>query len=215
VPGEHDDNPNNPPKMAMLIPKQADPGPRQDDSYSRDVPDATDESMFRGMQAVSARHKARSEARDAHFDAGGDLGPELRRGLALNRAAALRGPVVLDGVDHWWAVCVCRWSGVRHKDPELALREYDAHPCSIPLENDAPMRAQAALSDHTFVEREDGSFGMRKRPKSTMIPALAEQRTPADELALRGEHEDRNETRSTTTRTEDEAAQRFALLELK
>lgn len=189
-------------------------GPRQADSYSPDIPEASEESINKGLAAVSARRKARQEKRDAYFDAGGELGPELRRRLGENRHAALRGPVSIDGLDHWWAVCVCRWTSLRLKDPGLALREYDAHPCSIALEDDAVQRAQDSVDRFVMVEREDGTRGMVKRPKSTMIPALAEQRTPADERALRGEHEERN-TIVGTTRSEDEAAERFALLELK
>jgi hypothetical protein len=189
-------------------------GPRDPSSFSFDYPDATEETIARGIRGAAERRRARQESRDEYWQGGGALGAELRTAAGLNRAAALRGPVSIDGVDHWWAVCVCRWCSVRLKDPELALREYDAHPCSIPVEDDAPMRAQRALNDFRLVERADGSYGIAKRPASILIPALAQERTAADEQALAGVQEGRDTTPA-TKQTEDDAVERFALLELK
>lgn len=188
---------------------------RSPDSYTRDFPDATPETIERGLAAVSRRRRERQAQRDEYWAGPGTtLATESALARQLNRQAALRGPVAIDGVDHWWAVCVCRWQSLRHKDPELALREYEQHPCSIPVEDDAPQRAQASLASTTLVERADGTIGIAKRPRSTLIPALASQRTESDEQALRGVYEERPTT-NTTAQTEDEAAARFALLELK
>lgn len=190
-------------------------GPRDPSSYSWNYSEATDESIAKGIAGASAKRRARQEARDEYWSGSGtEFAAEYRLAQALNRAGALRGPVSIEGVDHWWAVCVCRWRSLRVKDPELALREYDAHPCSIPVEDDAPMRAQRDLNNHTLVERPDGTFGMARRPASTLIPALAQERTAADEQALAGVVEGRD-TSPATKQTEDEAAERFALLELK
>ena len=189
---------------------------RSPDSFTRDLPDATSETVARGLAAVSARRKARQEARDEYWSGETEFRGEHRTALALNRAAALRGPVGVSGVDHWWAVCVCRWRSLQFPDPELALREYDRHPCSIPLEDDAPMRAQRDLNNFKLVERADGSIGMAKRPTSTIIPAIASQRSKVDEQALRGTPEELQPTATTqTVEDEDAVAQRMSLLELK
>lgn len=190
-------------------------GPRDASSFSFDYPEATEATIAKGIAGAAAKRRAKQEARDEYWaGSGNDLAAERRSALAMNRTGALRGPVSVDGVDHWWAVCTCRWRSLQVKDPELALREYDAHPCSIPVEDDAPARAQAALNNHVKVERADGTFGMARRPPSTLIPALAQERTAADEQALAGVVEGRD-TSPATKQTEDEAAERFALLELK
>src|ERR1700743_353497 len=49
-----------------------------------------------------------------------------------NRAAALQPPVIgADGIAQYFARCACGWCGLRVVDPELARREYDAHPCAM------------------------------------------------------------------------------------
>lgn len=188
---------------------------RSTDSFTRDIEGATPESIERGLDAVARRRRERQDQRDEYWASDRTSGAvDARDAYQLNRAAALRGPVSIDGSDHWWAVCVCRWQSLRLKDPEAVLCEYDRHPCSIPVEDDAPARAQAALKNTTLVEREDGTIGIAKRPLSTLIPALASQRTEADEKALRGVYEERP-SQTTTKQSEDEASARFALLELK
>lgn len=49
-----------------------------------------------------------------------------------NRAAALQPPTVgADGIAQYFTRCSCGWCGLRVADPELAQREYDAHPCAM------------------------------------------------------------------------------------
>ena len=188
--------------------------PREPDSFTSDLPDATEDTIATGLRAVSERRQARQAARDEYWAGDTEFSKEHRTVQALNRAAALRGPVNIEGVDYWWAVCVCRWCSLRYRDAEQALREYDKHPCSIPVEDDAPMRAQRDLNVTKLVERPDGSFGIAKRPASTLIPAVAALRAQADEQALAGAVEGRDTTPA-VKQIEDETAERFALLELK
>lgn len=49
-----------------------------------------------------------------------------------NRAAALQPPTVgADGIAQYFTRCACGWCGLLVVDPEMARREYDAHPCAM------------------------------------------------------------------------------------
>lgn len=93
-----------------------------------------DEAEARIKRAFSKHGRRRQERRDlevAKFQAA-----ERREAIRLNRGNALR-TVTEDGVKHFFGACACRWHGLRVSDPEIALREYDAHACTIPLDMEA------------------------------------------------------------------------------
>lgn len=76
-----------------------------------------------------------------------------------NRQAALRSAVQADGSIRYHAQCACSWHGLTHADPELARREYDAHPCTA-NDGDAIHRQYRGPID--------------RRPQSTMVEARRE-----------------------------------------
>lgn len=83
-----------------------------------------------------------------------------------NRNAALRGvtadgtvirvdgPVGAQYAAQFFTQCACSWHGLTHADPELARREYDAHPCTA-NDGDAIHREYRGPID--------------RRPQSTMV----------------------------------------------
>jgi hypothetical protein len=134
----------------------------------------------------------------------------LEREVALdNRRSALRW-VTRDGVvcagaeptaRHgeivaYWTQCACGFHGLQVADPEVARREYDAHACTA-NDGDAIHRNYREPID--------------KRPPSTMIPALAEERARLG-IALPGEVPIAPTTQTTTL---DDFEQRVRLLETK
>lgn len=169
------------------------------DDQSADIPGYTEDALKRGIAGALRR----GAKRHARFGAAlaAEAEADRRTTYLDNRNGALRGPVLIDGVEHWWCVCVCRWTGLRVRDPEVAKREYDAHPCSIHADQ-AVDRALAELDGVTLT----------KHPKSTLVPALAERRTDADNAALA-----REAAVAAIGKLEeqaDAAEVRFALLEL-
>jgi hypothetical protein len=113
-----------------------------------------------------------------------------------NRAAALRTGTWPEGGDYYFTLCACGWHGLRVADPEVARREYDAHVCAAEtIGDDAVSRAQAHAGRATMPA---------KRTTSVLKPALADPPAVVDEL--KPTKQDLEEL--------DEAAQRFALLEL-
>lgn len=111
-----------------------------------------------------------------------------------NRTAALR---TLENGLHA-TFCACGFRGLQVADPEVARREYDAHVCAIAETGDAIHRKYRGPID--------------RRPTSTLIPALAEERIakgmtlPGDEIAT---------AQVKTSDAVDDFAARVALLESK
>lgn len=121
----------------------------------------------------------------------------VRRDVNLrNRVAALKGPVFVGEIRHWFTQCACGWCGLQVTDPEVARREFDAHACAV--NGDAPVvRAMAEVD----------SLTLEKRHEPTVRPADELRQLVAEALGVPVE---------ATTRTQVEADnERFALLELK
>lgn len=111
-----------------------------------------------------------------------------------NRKAALRSQEAFAseafplGVAYW-TQCACGFCGLKVGDPELARREYDAHPCAAEdVGNRAVERAVAELDKGTVTKRTT----MLLQPSETLAEA---------------------EVNRSTATTTDETAQRMALLE--
>lgn len=120
---------------------------------------------------------------------------EVRRDVLLpNRVSSVRAVTGPNGERLHVSFCVCGFHGLQVADPEVARREYDAHACTV-LDGDAIHREYRGKID--------------KRPKSTMIPALASERAAAG-IALPGEAD----VAPTTTSEGDDFEQRVKLLEL-
>lgn len=172
---------------------------------SRDIPGFSNDTLRRGLEGASRRGAIRRESLRQQLDA--EAAADRKQVWHDNRTAALRGPVQINGVDHWWCVCVCRWSSLRLPDPEAAKREYDKHPCSINGED----HIDRALKELQQTEREDNqrTKPLVARPKSSLIPALEAQRTSADEQLLGREAAD-----AVLKALEENTAERFDLLEL-
>lgn len=117
---------------------------------------------------------------------------------ARNRKEALRSVHANEqfpiGVTYWTA-CACGFCGLRVGDPELARREYDTHPCAAEsIGDDAVTRAQVHAGRATLPA---------KRTSHVLAQAFAAQDAGVPI------------PRSQPVAVEDEAEQRFALLELK
>lgn len=148
----------------------------------------TDELLGQGLAGASARGLQRSARAGAAIDR---IMADRRRAVtADNREAALKSMVDANGVTQYFTTCACRWHGLQVTDPELARREYDAHPCSAPS-GDAIHREYRGPKD--------------KRPKSTMRPAFDSEIARA---GLQG-------FRDVTKQVIDDAEQRMALLEIE
>jgi hypothetical protein len=124
-----------------------------------------------------------------------NTGALRREAVVLNRSMAVRWVTASDGSTKYVTACACRWHGLEQADPEVARREYDAHPCSI-ADGDSIHRTYRGPVD--------------KRPDSTLVPATAEERA-AKGVTLPGEHA--VEPAKATTLDED-AEKRAALLEM-
>jgi hypothetical protein len=95
---------------------------------------------------------------------GADVEALKREVRQRNRATAVRSGVWPDGAEWHAAQCVCKWQGLRHADPELARREYDAHACAAEsIGDDAVSRAQAHAGKATMPA---------KRTAAVLKPAL-------------------------------------------
>jgi hypothetical protein len=188
---------------------QAGPAPADDappaDRY-KDLPDGvTPELAEERIKRAFAKHGARRlERRDrevAAFQAS-----ERAEAIRLNRAGALRTHVA-EGVTVYFTACACKWHGLRVSDPEVALREYDAHPCTIPLDTEA---------DHpAFRELRTVDGVLVKRPASTLaLNQVLDDGQIVNSLTAPVGGEVTTDTARITTDDED-VARRFALLELK
>lgn len=115
-----------------------------------------------------------------------------------NRNAALRTAVGTDGIGLHSTFCACGFRGLVVTDPEIARREYDAHACTIEDGNAIHRKYRGPID---------------KRPKSTLIPALAEERARMG-IVLPGERVDESPV-TTSAPTGDDFEQRVKLLETK
>jgi hypothetical protein len=108
------------------------------------------------------RYRESREAFDLRMRAMEAQAGALRREVdVLNRSLSVRPVNAADGSIKHVASCACRWHGLEQADPEVARREYDAHPCSI-ADGDSIHRTYRGPVD--------------KRPDSTLVPATAEER---------------------------------------
>lgn len=141
----------------------------------------------------------------------------LRAKLASdNRRDSLRGPVFVGKrqVAHYYTQCTCKWTGTRVKDPEVARREYDAHPCTLEHGDTAVDRAIANAGRGSIGHRRyehDPTWAARthemlavKAPQPVEVVAVeaAEEAAPVAVVAA-------------PAPAGDDAEQRFSLLELK
>lgn len=189
---------------------QAGPAPVTEDGPPADrfaeLPDGIDAATAEDrIRRAFAKHGARrQEKRDREVAA--LYAAERAEAIRMNRANALRS-VVADGVTIHFAACACRWHGLRVSDPEVALREYDAHPCTIPLETEAD---HPAFRDLRMV---DGR--LVKRPASTLAlnQVLPDGQIVNTITAPVGAEIEATATRPTTA--DEDAELRAALLELK
>lgn len=111
-----------------------------------------------------------------------------------NREAALKQGTWPDGAVFYFTQCACKWHGLRHNDPEVARREYDAHTCAAEsIGDDAVSRAQAHAGAATMPPR---------RQAAVMKPALEQ---PAETI----------ETIRPAAQDLDDLEQRVRLLEPK
>lgn len=125
---------------------------------------------------------------------GADVEALKREVKSDNREAALRTGTWPDGAVYYFTTCACKWHGLRHTDPEVARREYDAHACAAEGIGDAAVdRAQAHAGKATMPPR---------RTAAVLRPAL--EQPVADEPALVPSRQDL-----------DDLEQRVALLEPK
>lgn len=175
---------------------------------TRDIEGATAETLAKGIAGAARHHGRRHDKFLAQLEA--EQAAERRLAWSTNREAALRGPVDLAGTPHWWCVCACRWSGLRVPDPEVAKREYDKHPCS--MNGDAAVDRALAELENTNRETTSRTTQLTKRPGSSLVPALAEQRTSGDEVLLGGE---RQVVAVEAEEQVDAVEKRMSLLELK
>jgi hypothetical protein len=174
----------------------------------KELPDGIDAEVAEDrIKRAFAKHGARRQERRArelamHMEA------ERREAVRLNRASALR-TVVVDGATLHFGACACRWHGLRVSDPEAALREYDAHACTIPLETEHDHPAFREL-------RYDADGKLVKRPASALA---LNQVTPdgriLNSLTEVAEIDDVTPAQSVTKHVDDDFVVRAALLELK
>jgi hypothetical protein len=159
------------------------------------------------IKRAFAKHGARRQERRArelavHMEA------ERREAVRLNRASALR-TVVVDGATLHFGACACRWHGLRVSDPEVALREYDAHPCTISLETEHDHPAFREL-------RYDADGKLVKRPASALaLNQVAPDGRILNSLTEVAGIDDVTPAQAVVKHADDDFAVRAALLELK
>ena len=136
------------------------------------------------------RYGESRQAFEARMASYGIQASALRREVSQrNRQAALRNVDTPRGLQYF-TQCACGFCGLRVEDPEVARREYDAHDCA------AAGVGQAAV-DRAIT----GS--VEKRTAAVLKPALGEL------------NESDREQLKRSVEVEDDAGQRFQLLELK
>lgn len=144
-------------------------------------------------KGAERKHAQRARARAEH------AAMVRTEATAPNRESAVQ-IVEENGIVRYFARCACKWCGVRVDDPELARREYDAHPCTI-TGDDAVERAQQNVDRDVF-DRATGKLVIPKRTAEQMQVATGLREDVGIGAA------------PAIMQTEDDAAQRFALLEL-
>lgn len=158
--------------------------------------DAMAENIRRAFAKRSPLRRAKYEAR-----AKAESAIQLAQVKADNRAGALR-TVFVDGVQHFFGACACKWHGLRVGDPELALREYDAHPCTISLYDDSVIDRELKYdADGRIIKRTSIQAVNQVLPDGQVINTI----TPDSTVG----------TSTKTTTEEEDQAKRFSLLELK
>ncbi len=184
----------------------AEEGPPSDRFKEIELPDGVDADLaMERLKSAFSRHGARrQERRDREVAVA--MAAERNEAIRLNRANALRS-VAQDGAVLYFGACACRWHGLRVSDPEVALREYDAHPCSIPLdmEADHPAFRDLRMVEGKLVKRPASSLALNQVLPDGQILNSITGATGA-ELTI-------DQVKSTTI--DEDAEKRFALLELK
>jgi hypothetical protein len=185
-------------------PALADDAP-PDDRF-KDLPDGvTAELAEERIKSAFARLGAKRLERRARETAAYQAA-ERSEAVRLNRENALRS-VREDDVTHYFGACACRWHGLRVSDPEVALREFDAHPCTIPfdMESDHPAFRDLRTVDGKLVRRPVSVLALNQvMPDGQIINSITTR--TGSELAL-------EQGRQTTA--DEDAELRAALLELK
>lgn len=161
-----------------------------------------------GITSVDMTPRPRYGDTQAKFEARMHaMGVVLEHRKALNaqenRANALKSVEVETSAQFpigvaYWTQCACRWCGIRVGDPEVARREYDAHPCR------ADGIGQAAV-DRAIAETDRQVLHRRETNHSVLKPAIPNESLDAALRDLKAPHVQRVEA--------DEAIERFALLE--
>lgn len=183
-----------------VLADDAPPADRYKDLPEGVTPELAEERLKRAFAKHGARRLERRDREVAAFQAS-----ERAEAIRLNRAGALRTHVA-EGVTVYFTACACKWHGLRVSDPEVALREYDEHPCTIPLDTEAdhPAFRELRTVDGRLVKRPASTLALNQvLDDGTILNSIT---APMGEVAT--------DTARTTTLDED-AAQRFALLELK
>lgn len=165
------------------------------------TPELAEERLKRAFAKHGARRLERRDREIAAFQAS-----ERAQAIRLNRAGALRTHVA-EGVTVYFTACACKWHGLRVSDPEVALREYDAHPCTIPLDTEAdhPAFRELRIVDGRIVKRPASTLALNQvLGDGQIVNSLTDKL--GSEIAL-------TERRPTTSH--EDAELRFALLELK
>ena len=177
----------------------------------KELPDGIDADVAEErIKRAFAKHGDRRKERRAR-ELAAHMEAERREAVRLNRASALR-TVVVDGITQHFGACACRWHGLRVSDPEVALREYDAHPCTIPLETEHDHPAFRELrydADGKLVKRPASALALNQvTPDGRILNSLTEQAETAELTGAK-------DWAAKLTTSEDDAALRAALLELK
>jgi hypothetical protein len=165
------------------------------------TPELAEERIKSAFARLGAKRIERRARETAAYQAA-----ERSEAVRANRANALRS-IVADGVTVHFAACACRWHGLRVSDPEVALREYDAHPCTIPLdmEADHPAFRDLRTVDGKLVKRPVSVLALNQvMPDGQIINSIT---------ALTGAELTTDAPRHTTA--DEDAELRAALLELK
>lgn len=184
----------------------ADGGPPAD--RFKELPEGVDaEAAADAIARAFRKHSSKRQARrDRELAA--HMAAERSLAIAENRKHALR-TIVEDGVKFHFAACACKWHGLRVSDPEVALREYDRHPCTIPLdeiEADHPAFRELRMSDGKLVKRPASILALNQvLPDGTIINSITRP-GGVEESAI---------SSGTTAQTEDDFAARVAKLETK
>jgi hypothetical protein len=166
-----------------------DPAERHLEKLTPEARELAERMLARQRPKMAARSARRQALADAY------AATEIADVRKLNRQLAIKSVTLPDGTVRYFGACACSFHGPQQTDRAIAIREYEAHECSI--DGDSIHRTFAGSAD--------------KRPKSALIPALRGERE-AEGTRMPGE--DLAEVEPVKEQVDDGVA-RFQLLELK